>query len=124
MIEFLFDSPFYVRRETKDQFNAAVGRDTRFLARMNIMDYSLIMGLDGKGNIYIGIVDILRTWTWDKKLEMIVKKSGILGNSKEVKSTSGKAVEDHRVPCFFFFSKIGFTFACRPCPSPILLIVV
>ena len=51
---------------------------------MNIMDYSLIVGMDAKGNMYIGIVDILRTWTWDKKLEMIVKKSGILGNNKEV----------------------------------------
>merc|ERR1712224_95216 len=83
VIEFLFDRPFYVRRETKNKFNQAVGRDTHFLAKMNIMDYSLIMGLDGTGNMYIGIIDILRTWTWDKKLETIVKKSGILGNNKE-----------------------------------------
>ena len=32
-----------------------------------------------KKKIFKGIIDYIRTFTWDKKLEMIIKSTGILG---------------------------------------------
>lgn len=44
------------------------------------MDYSLLVGIDEeRQELVVGIVDFIRTFTWDKKLESWVKESGILG---------------------------------------------
>lgn len=44
------------------------------------MDYSLLVGVDDHCNsLIVGIVDFVRTFTWDKKLESWVKEKGILG---------------------------------------------
>lgn len=44
------------------------------------MDYSLLVGLDEDNKeLVLGIIDYIRTFTWDKKLETIVKRYGILG---------------------------------------------
>lgn len=44
------------------------------------MDYSLLVGIDNESNeLVIGIVDFIRTFTWDKKLESWVKETGLLG---------------------------------------------
>ncbi|XP_032520760.2 putative 1-phosphatidylinositol 3-phosphate 5-kinase isoform X1 [Danaus plexippus] len=53
---------------------AAIDRDTRFLADNHVMDYSLLLGLRGQ-HIELGIIDYIRTFTWDKKLEHLVKKN-------------------------------------------------
>jgi 1-phosphatidylinositol-3-phosphate 5-kinase len=44
------------------------------------MDYSLLVGIDeDKHELVLGIVDFVRTFTWDKKLESWVKETGIFG---------------------------------------------
>ncbi|CAG8545859.1 16743_t:CDS:2 [Acaulospora morrowiae] len=44
------------------------------------MDYSLLVGFDEeKHELVVGIVDFIRTFTLDKRLESWVKESGILG---------------------------------------------
>lgn len=44
------------------------------------MDYSLVVGVDAKNyELVVGIVDFIRTYTWDKKLESWVKDSAFLG---------------------------------------------
>ncbi|KAJ3336045.1 1-phosphatidylinositol-3-phosphate 5-kinase, partial [Kappamyces sp. JEL0680] len=44
------------------------------------MDYSLLVGIDTNSQeLVIGIVDFIRTFTWDKKLESWVKETGLLG---------------------------------------------
>lgn len=44
------------------------------------MDYSLLVGIDEeRQELVVGIVDIIRTYTWDKKLESWVKENGLLG---------------------------------------------
>ncbi|CAG9561466.1 unnamed protein product [Danaus chrysippus] len=53
---------------------AAIDRDTRFLADNHVMDYSLLLGLRGR-HIELGVIDYIRTFTWDKKLEHLVKKN-------------------------------------------------
>ncbi|XP_052741792.1 putative 1-phosphatidylinositol 3-phosphate 5-kinase [Bicyclus anynana] len=53
---------------------AGVERDTRFLADNAVMDYSLLLGIRGR-TLVLGIIDYIRTFTWDKKLEHLVKKN-------------------------------------------------
>ena len=44
------------------------------------MDYSLLVGMDEERKEFVvGIVDFIRTFTWDKKLESWVKETGLLG---------------------------------------------
>lgn len=74
------DSPLYIRPHAKAVLNKAIEMDTKFLADNSVMDYSLLVGLEpNTDELVLGIIDYIRTFTWDKKLETMVKKSGILG---------------------------------------------
>nr|XP_034189980.1 1-phosphatidylinositol 3-phosphate 5-kinase [Osmia lignaria] len=74
------DSPLYIRSHSKAVLNRAIEQDTKFLADNSVMDYSLLVGLEPNSDeLVLGIIDYIRTFTWDKKLETMVKKSGILG---------------------------------------------
>jgi len=74
------DNPFYIRAHSSSVLKVALSRDTQFLASHLIMDYSLLVGVDDKNDEFvIGIIDYMRTFTWDKKLETFVKSSGLLG---------------------------------------------
>ncbi|XP_059058015.1 putative 1-phosphatidylinositol 3-phosphate 5-kinase [Achroia grisella] len=53
---------------------AGVERDCSFLAARAVMDYSLLLGLQRR-TLVLGIIDYIRTFTWDKKLEHLVKKN-------------------------------------------------
>ncbi|KAK2956413.1 putative 1-phosphatidylinositol 3-phosphate 5-kinase fab1 [Blattamonas nauphoetae] len=55
-------------------------RDSKFLCDLNVIDYSLLVGVrEDSPVIHVGIIDYIRQYTWDKQLESIVKKTGILG---------------------------------------------
>ncbi|XP_078714192.1 1-phosphatidylinositol 3-phosphate 5-kinase isoform X1 [Lampetra fluviatilis] len=74
------DDPLYVRPHCKAALTAAILRDAHFLSSHLIIDYSLLVGWEeGTGQLVLGIIDYIRTFTWDKKLEMVVKSAGILG---------------------------------------------
>ncbi|KAL1740523.1 hypothetical protein HDZ31DRAFT_47338 [Schizophyllum fasciatum] len=92
LLETMHERPFYVREHSKRILRGALLHDTRFLADINVMDYSLVCGVDsaagaqnsdGAGGapneLVVGIVDYIRTYTWDKKLESWVKESAFLG---------------------------------------------
>ena len=69
-------SPLYVRPHSKAVLTSAITRDTQFLADHSVMDYSLLVGCDDSTNeLVIGIIDYIRTFTWDKMLEMVLKKN-------------------------------------------------
>ncbi|KAI4389393.1 hypothetical protein MLD38_001623 [Melastoma candidum] len=69
-------SPLYVGNKAKNVLQRAVWNDTRFLELINVMDYSLLVGVDGqKQELVCGIIDYLRQYTWDKQLETWVKSS-------------------------------------------------
>ncbi|VDB86931.1 unnamed protein product [Peniophora sp. CBMAI 1063] len=73
-------APFYVREHSKRILRGALYNDSKFLADINVMDYSLVVGVDNHSNeLVVGIVDYVRTYTWDKKLESWVKESALLG---------------------------------------------
>lgn len=58
----------------------AIENDTSFLSNNGVMDYSLLLGIDEQNKtLVVGIIDYIRTFTWDKRIEMYVKRTGILG---------------------------------------------
>ena len=49
-------------------------RDVTFLTENNIIDYSLLVGINNEKNVLtVGLIDYIRTFTWDKYLEMKIK---------------------------------------------------
>ncbi|KAG5077990.1 hypothetical protein JHK82_056685 [Glycine max] len=69
-------SPLYVSHKAKRVLQRAVWNDTSFLNSINVMDYSLLVGVDSqKHELVCGIIDYLRQYTWDKHLETWMKSS-------------------------------------------------
>ncbi|CAO2210439.1 unnamed protein product [Urochloa humidicola] len=69
-------SPIYIGGRTKHLLQRAIWNDTAFLTSVNVMDYSLLVGVDKqKHELVFGIIDYLRQYTWDKQLETWVKTS-------------------------------------------------
>ncbi|KAG4144459.1 hypothetical protein ERO13_D05G038200v2 [Gossypium hirsutum] len=80
LIEAMPTSPIFVGSKAKRLLERAVWNDTSFLALVDVMDYSLLVGVDEeKHELVLGIIDFMRQYTWDKHLETWVKTSGILG---------------------------------------------
>lgn len=49
--------PFYLREHSKRIMRGAVWNDSKFLAKLNIMDYSLLVAVDNERNeLVVGIV--------------------------------------------------------------------
>ncbi|MCL7037102.1 hypothetical protein MKW94_017050 [Papaver nudicaule] len=83
LIEAMPTSPIFVGNKAKRLLERAVWNDTSFLASIDVMDYSLLVGVDEeKQELVVGIIDFMRQYTWDKHLETWVKTSGILGGGK------------------------------------------
>lgn len=81
-------TPFYLREHSKRILRGALYNDSKFLADINVMDYSLVVGVDStKNELVVGIVDYIRTYTWDKKLESWVKESTFLGGANKGEPT-------------------------------------
>ncbi|TVU36332.1 hypothetical protein EJB05_18264 [Eragrostis curvula] len=75
-IEDMRNMPIYIEGRAKNLMERAIWNDTSFLSRMNVMDYSLFVGVDKqKKELVFGIIDYLRQYTWDKQLESWVKTS-------------------------------------------------
>ncbi|XP_066383293.1 putative 1-phosphatidylinositol-3-phosphate 5-kinase FAB1D isoform X2 [Miscanthus floridulus] len=69
-------SPIYIGGRAKHLLERAIWNDTSFLTSINVMDYSLLVGVDRqKHELVFGIIDYLRQYTWDKQLETMVKAS-------------------------------------------------
>lgn len=80
MVEFIYESPLFAREHSKKLLRGSVHNDTLFLARQNVMDYSLMVAIDEvKKELVVGIIDCIRTYTWDKKLESWIKERGLGG---------------------------------------------
>ncbi|KAL3511564.1 hypothetical protein ACH5RR_024281 [Cinchona calisaya] len=88
LIEAMPTSPIFVGNKAKRLLERAVWNDTAFLASIDVMDYSLLVGVDQeKHELVLGIIDFMRQYTWDKHLETWVKASGILGGPKNALPT-------------------------------------
>ena len=77
MVEFIYESPLFAREHAKRLLRATVFNDTLFLQKQNVMDYSLMIAIDeNRKELVVGIIDCIRTYTWDKKLESWIKDRG------------------------------------------------
>ncbi len=83
LVEFIFRSPLYVHVTDKDRLRNSIFNDTLFLSQRNVVDYSLLVGIDGDtGELVVGIIDYIRQYTLDKKFETLVKSTGLIGTGK------------------------------------------
>ncbi|CAF3552282.1 unnamed protein product [Rotaria socialis] len=81
------ENPFYVRLHTKWTLMKALNADTQFLSKHGIVDYSLLVSChndEQQSIVFVGIIDYIRTYTWDKKIETIVKSMSSVGQSPTV----------------------------------------
>ena len=91
MVEYIYESPLFVREQSKRMLRTSLYNDTLFLTKMNVMDYSLVIGLDEKNSVIVaGIIDYIRTYTWDKKIESWVKTRTTTSGVKEPTVVSPK----------------------------------
>ncbi|GAB4844844.1 hypothetical protein Ancab_038232 [Ancistrocladus abbreviatus] len=97
-------SPIYVGQKAKRLLQRAVWNDTTFLTSINVMDYSLLVGVDRqRQELVCGIIDYLRQYTWDKQLETWVKSSLVVPRNvlptiispKEYKKRFRKFMDTH-----------------------------
>ena len=50
-------APFYLREHSKRILRGALYNDSKFLSEINVMDYSLVVGVDSQKNeLVVGIV--------------------------------------------------------------------
>lgn len=83
MVEFIYESPLFAREHSKKLLRAAIFNDTLFLQRNDVMDYSLMVAVDeARKELVVGIIDVVRTYTWDKKLESWIKDRGFAGGGR------------------------------------------
>ncbi|KHN87270.1 1-phosphatidylinositol 3-phosphate 5-kinase [Toxocara canis] len=80
LVKDLWNNQLYVHPHSKAALNMAISNDSHFLSAQHVMDYSLLVGVDeANGELILGIVDYMRTYTLDKKLESWVKIVAIPG---------------------------------------------
>ncbi|KAG7295869.1 hypothetical protein JYU34_020952 [Plutella xylostella] len=69
-----WETQFYVYTHAARVLFACIERDAAFLATHCVMDYSMLLGVT-HSELLLGLIDYIRTFTWDKKLEHYVKKN-------------------------------------------------
>ncbi|KAL9891944.1 1-phosphatidylinositol 3-phosphate 5-kinase fab1 [Glossina fuscipes fuscipes] len=86
LVQMSWSKPLYVLTHSKVVLKDAINRDACFLEKNEVMDYSLLVGLDERnGLLVLGIIDYIRTYTFEKRVESFVKKqTGILGGMSKL----------------------------------------
>ncbi|CAD5215028.1 unnamed protein product [Bursaphelenchus okinawaensis] len=74
LVSDLWGNQLYVHHHSKVALKQAITNDSHFLSNQGIMDYSLLAGIcEDTNEVVVGIVDYMRTYTLDKKVESFVK---------------------------------------------------
>ncbi|KAI8086362.1 uncharacterized protein BX664DRAFT_264746 [Halteromyces radiatus] len=74
---------YVTHEQSREWVQTAIERDTQFLSNGNIMDYSLLVGVDKiKKELTVGIVDFIGAYTWYKKIES--KSKSTIHRNREV----------------------------------------
>ena len=62
LLEFIYESPLFLRPHSKTVLKRCIWNDTMFLCNLQVMDYSLLVGIDETNKqLVIGIIDYIRT---------------------------------------------------------------
>ena len=84
LIEFTNGRPFPLKCRAKTFLSRAVLNDTLFLSVVNIVDYSLVIGVGEYGKEFCaGIIDYLRQYDVFKKIERVGKSVGMIAGQAE-----------------------------------------
>ncbi|RUS34161.1 hypothetical protein BC938DRAFT_482212 [Jimgerdemannia flammicorona] len=82
-VEGRYKTLLLIHSHSKRIIRESIRNDTQFLANANIMDYSLLVGVDDEQKeLVVGIVDFIGAFTWYKKIES--KSKSTLKPHKEV----------------------------------------
>ncbi|KAI6192198.1 FYVE zinc finger family protein [Aphelenchoides bicaudatus] len=74
LVQDLWGNQLYVHHHSKIALKQAIHNDSHFLSSLDIMDYSLLAGICQENDeVIVGIVDYMRTYTLDKRVESLVK---------------------------------------------------
>ncbi|TKR87699.1 hypothetical protein L596_012057 [Steinernema carpocapsae] len=74
LVKDFWNNQLYVDPHSKAALKQAISNDSHFLSSQHVMDYSLLVGIDEENDeVILGIVDYMRTYSLDKKLESWVK---------------------------------------------------
>lgn len=74
LVKITCENPLLIREKSKQILNEAIDNDSKFLTSISVMDYSLLVGVDKENKeLVLGIIDYVRPFTWDKKVERVVK---------------------------------------------------
>jgi len=78
LLDYISANPVYVRAHSNSLLDSSIKNDTLFCSKQNVMDYSLIAALHDapRSELTVGIIDYIRTYTWDKKIESWIKDRG------------------------------------------------
>ncbi|KAF9959156.1 hypothetical protein BGZ72_010191 [Mortierella alpina] len=69
-LEGRFNDRLLIYSHSKKIIRESLVNDTEFLAAANIMDYSLLVGVDDeRKELVVGIVDFIGAYTWSKRIE-------------------------------------------------------
>ncbi|CAN4096822.1 unnamed protein product [Withania somnifera] len=74
--------PIYVAKSSNRKLQRVVWNDTSFLSSINVMDYSLFVGMHSEGNeLVCGIIDYLTQYKWDRQLLNWSKSSIVISQN-------------------------------------------
>jgi 1-phosphatidylinositol-3-phosphate 5-kinase len=83
-MEFTSGRPLPLRDQAKAYFNSAVLNDTLFLSLINVVDYSILVGMDEENHeLVVGIIDYMRQYDIIKKMERMGKSVGMIAGQAE-----------------------------------------
>merc|ERR1712070_966240 len=83
-LEFTEGRPMTLHDRAKEYFNKAVLNDTLFLSIINVVDYSILVGMDeDKNELVVGIIDYMRQYDIIKRMERMGKSVGMIAGQAE-----------------------------------------
>jgi len=83
-MEFTEGRPLPLHDRAKEYFNKAVLNDTLFLSIINVVDYSILVGMDEVNNeLVVGIIDYMRQYDIIKRMERMGKSVGMIAGQAE-----------------------------------------
>jgi len=83
-VEFTKGRPLPLHDQAKAYFNNAVLNDTLFLSLINVVDYSILVGMDDVNHqLVVGIIDYMRQYDIIKKVERMGKSVGMIAGQAE-----------------------------------------
>mmetsp|Transcript_8383 Transcript_8383/g.14490 ORF Transcript_8383/g.14490 Transcript_8383/m.14490 type:complete len:203 (+) Transcript_8383:1-609(+) len=80
LLELMFTTPFCLSEASKLRLAWSIYNDVRFLSSQLVLDYSLLVAVDKeRGELVVGIIDYLTSWSNTKRAEFELKRTGLLG---------------------------------------------